>query len=131
MCLYNFGSNEEAIEMLAYTLEYPEFEQWNTSTFTNIRVLMYGVNGPIAQKLAKVLLEQFYNWYLGSTNGGWQYFYSYLPYTGLECFPHSSIIREKIDKANEFYNKNKNKTPEEIHDLIFQNCSGVSCYNSN
>jgi len=68
--------------------------------------------------LANEIVEMFYKWYLGPLQGTWQLVTSYFPTSGCEPFPHSSIIRQQIDNANKFYNKNKNKCREEMVKLL-------------
>ena len=56
----------------------------------------------------------FYDWYLGLTNGYWQYFMNYWPKHSAIEFGSSASIRDMINQAKVFYSLNKGKPHEEI-----------------
>lgn len=120
MCLkcHSGLSDDVIIKQLTEAIQNPNFDAWNTTSLHHVYLAIYGLNGGHAHELGLQLAEQFYQWYLGSTNGYWQWFTGYMPKNGFEEFGHSSKIRQNIDKAKEFYKKNKDKTKHEIFELI-------------
>lgn len=104
-------SNNFVIEQIKESIENPHFEQWNTTSIDYMLLSLRGLNGEEAHNLSKILIEMFYEWYLGSTQGLWQNFYQYK--TGLFPFPHSKELRKMIDDAEEFYKKQNNELHSE------------------
>ena len=102
------GLSDETVKtQLQESLDNPQFEKWNTTSLSHILIAAEGENGPEARAIALELAEKFYNWFLGPSNGAWQYVLTYTPNSGLEPFPHSSEIRKMIDEA-----RAKNQTEE-------------------
>jgi hypothetical protein len=94
------GLSDETVKaQLQESLDNPQFEKWNTTSLSHILIAAEGVNGPEVRVIALELAEKFYQWFLGPTNGTWEYAFTYVPENGLEAFPHSSEIRKMIDEA--------------------------------
>jgi hypothetical protein len=96
------------LEQLSDTLKNPHFKLWNTTSLSHILIAIEGYNGEKVHKIALILAEGFYEWYLGLSHGVWQHFYKYKPKYGMECFPHSTEIRKMIDDSLLIY-ENKHK----------------------
>lgn len=96
-------SDELVIAQLEESLPNPQYERWNTTSLSHMIIAIEGTNGPKAHDLALELANGFYNWYLGPSNGAWEYVSSYTPKHSLEPFPSSTEIREMIDDAQAEY----------------------------
>lgn len=116
MCLYcHLGeTSESSVRSLRNALENPEFEIWNTTSLSHVLLAVRGLDGSEAHELGCQLIEQFYDWFLGKTNGYWEYFTNYFPSHGFEPFPTIKEIRQMIDEAYEFYEKHHDKTRDEM-----------------
>lgn len=119
-CHMTMTTPEYNEQILKDCLQNPNFQEWNTTSFAHILLSIRGLDGPICHQLASELIEKFYKWYLGKTNGYWEYFGKYYPPQGLTSFIPIKRTREMIDDAYIFYDiyKNENKTREELARII-------------
>lgn len=120
MCLrcHMSMSPETAVKSLKKYIENPRFEKWTTTSFHHILLHIRGLDGDEAHDLACQLIEMFFNWYLGWSNGLWQMFYSYNPCLG--TFPHSDEMRKMVNEAKQFYQEYKGKTREEMINIMVE-----------
>ena len=96
-------SDETVIQQWKEALENPRFERWNTTSFSHLLITIRGANGEEAHKLGVELGEKFYKWFVGPSEGLWEYFVSYHPQFGLEPFPSIQEVRKELDDAFTFY----------------------------
>lgn len=121
-------SDETVIQQWKEALENPRFERWNTTSFSHLLITIRGANGEEAHKLGVELGEKFYKWFVGPSEGLWEYFGPYHPQFGLEPFPSIQEVRKKLDDAFSFYkttgqyNKHSvlGKTEEEEIDSVLE-----------
>jgi len=99
-------SDKTVIQQLKDTLENPQFEKWNLTSFNHILITIRGANGGEGHKLGVELGEKFYKWFVGY-GGLWEYFGAYQPSGGLLPFPSIQQVREDLDAARDFYNQNR------------------------
>lgn len=90
-------STEHILSDLTKTLENPNFGMWNTSSLGHVLEVASGKHGEEAQKIAIQLVEDFYTWYRGPSNGLWEMFGPYTPPSGLVPFPPIRDVRRMID----------------------------------
>lgn len=95
--------DDVVLDQLLETFDNPQYKLWNTTSLSHILIAVEGCNGSKVHKIALIIVEGFYEWYLGYSNGMWQNFYCYMPKYGYEPFPHSTIIRKMIDDSVEVY----------------------------
>ena len=101
-------SDDIVLEQMLDSLKKPHYKLWNTTSFSHILITVEGCNGEDVHKIALIVAEGFYEWYLGYSHGLWQYFYKYKPKYGFECFPHANEIRKMIDDSVQVY-KNRHR----------------------
>lgn len=97
-------TDDQIIYNLKETLKNPRFIEWNMTSLSHILMIITGINGDDAHALALKLAENFYNWYVGPSNGYWESFYKYRPKGSLEPFPSRFKIRIMIDDSITRYN---------------------------
>ena len=121
MCLQCHQSikDENFVLQLQEVLVNPQFEKWNTTSLNHLMLAAKGLNGEEAHHLAVRILDNFYKWFLGSSNGLWEKITGpYIPSSGLEPFPKIKILKKQIDEANIFYEQYKHLHKEEILELL-------------
>ena len=117
MCLQcHPKSNENALLELQEIIKNSQFEKWNPASLNHVLLFICGLNGKECHDLGCELAEMFFKWYLGYTYGLWQVFFTYSK--SIFLFPHSSVIREQINSAKQFYDTNKHKSCEEKQDFL-------------
>jgi hypothetical protein len=113
-----YPDNDTLLIELNKYITYPQFSIWTTTSLSHILFTVSGLNGENCHDLGNEIVEMFYKWYLGKTNGLWQLFITCFPKNRVSPFPHSSKIREQINDANKFYNENKNRSRKEMVKLL-------------
>lgn len=96
-------TDEQILAQLRESIDDPKYELWNTTSLSHMLICIEGHNGAEAHELGLKLANGFCDWYLGMTNGAWEYVTTYMPSNGIESFPHSTEIRAMIDAAVDTY----------------------------